>query len=130
MSIKTRKKASDIYRESNYVFAKKVPFEQAFPQIEDLRVEIEESLYGSKKQAARYEKDGLEEYFDCSNILCHGGGISIGGIIRKMVQKNETHFEDIDICVGHEASPKGRRIYRKCMHSFKVVIDIKYRSAM
>jgi len=41
--MKARKKASDIFRETDYAFAKKVPFLEAFPELEDFRIEVRES---------------------------------------------------------------------------------------
>ena len=37
-----RVKASDVFRETNFVFSKKRPFEEAFPEIEDIVIEVEE----------------------------------------------------------------------------------------
>ena len=37
-----RKKASDLFRETTLLFAEKVSFDEAFPEIEDVTVEVEE----------------------------------------------------------------------------------------
>ena len=127
-----RKKASDILRETQYVFSRKVPFREAFPEIKSVRVRTEESgyspsgMYFSKPSVTEYNENSLGEYIDCSNPLCYGGGFSIGQILREMVDKKQTHNETFEPCRGYEGSPKGRRRYRSCVNSWKVTVDIEY----
>ena len=118
-----------MFRESEFVFSKKASFEEAFPEIEDLTVEVEETGHGVGEWNRKriYRKQYLPgEYIDCSNPLCYNGGFSIGSILREMVKKKQTELETSKLCQGHEGSPKGRRIYRKCMNFFKVKVSIKY----
>ena len=125
-----RQKASDVFQESKFVFANKVSFEEAFPEIEDLIVEVEESGQGvSERNCKRtYRKQNLPgEYINCSNPLCYNGGFSIGSILREMIRNRQTELETSELCQGNESSLKGRRIYRKCMNSFKIKVSIKYR---
>jgi hypothetical protein len=126
-----RKKASDVFRDTNYMFSKKVGFDQAFPEIEDLKVVVEQDGHGIREynKTRHYGKD-VVEYIDCSNSLCYNGGFSIGGILRDMVRNRETHREDLALCQGYEGSPKGRRRYRSCINSFQFKIDIKYKDAV
>ena len=127
-----RQKASDVFRESEFVFAQKVSFEEAFPEIEDLTVEVEESGHGVSEwnRKRTYRKQNFPgEYIDCSNPLCYNGGFSIGSILREMVRNRQTELETSKLCQGNEGSPKGRRIYRKCMNFFKIKVSIKYREA-
>ncbi|HPW98276.1 MAG TPA: hypothetical protein PK218_06940 [Flavobacterium sp.] len=125
-----RQKASDVFRESNFVFSKKVGFDVAFPQIEDLTVEVEESRHGvgDWNRKSTYKKQNFPgEYINCSNSLCYNGGFSIGSILREMVRNKQTELETSKLCQGNEGSPKGRRIYRKCMNFFKIKVSIKYK---
>ncbi|AKI97035.1 hypothetical protein [Kosmotoga pacifica] len=127
-----RQKASDVFRESKFLYSKKVSFEEAFPEIEDLTVEVEETGHGVSElnRKRTYRKQYFPgEYIDCSNPLCYNGGFSIGSILREMVKKRQTELETLKLCQGHEGSPKGRRIYRKCMNFFKVKVSIKYKEA-
>ena len=129
MSNNKRQKASDIFRETNYLFAKKSGFDQAFPQIASLSGTVEEDGDGvSNWRRVRHLSKDAGEYFDCSNSLCYNGGFSVGNILRGMVASGTTHKEDTLFCQGHEGSPKGRRRYRDCMNSFRVNVDIKYRA--
>jgi len=126
-----RQKASDVFQEKNFMFSRKVSFDEAFPEIEDLIIEVEESSGvpspgGSKSIYNRQNMPG--EYINCSNSLCYNGGFSIGSILREMVSKKQTELETSKFCQGNEASPKGRRVYRKCWHSFKTKVSIKYRT--
>lgn len=127
-----RKKASDVFNESNYVFAKKVGFDEAFSQIEDIRVEVAES----GRDVEEWNRDSIYtkqhfpgEFINCSNSFCYNGGFSIGSILREMVSKKQTELETRKGCQGNEGSPKGRRIYRKCLNSFKIKVSIKYKEA-
>lgn len=126
--MKERPKASEIYSNTNYVFSKKVEFEKAFPDIEDITVEIEEKgedVYGSNKYM--YKKNNISQFVNCSNSLCYGGGINIGRILRQMTENREIQFNGIKFCQGNETSPKGKKIYRKCVNQFTIKINIKYK---
>lgn len=123
-----RQKASDVFQESNFVFAGKVSFAEAFPQIEDVTVEVEESGEGvTWKGKQQYGKESLNEYINCSNPLCYNGGFSVSRILREMIHNKQTEIETSAICQGNEGSPKGRRIYRKCLNHFKIKVSMKYK---
>ena len=125
--MRERKKAQDIFNETNFVFSSKTTFEKAFPQIKDISVVVTEMGTGVRGNYSRsYNKHYLSEYINCSNSLCYNGGFSIGSIIRDMVYKKEIDKEGSEMCQGNEGSPKGRRIYRKCVNIFKYKIHIDY----
>jgi hypothetical protein len=124
-----RQKASDVFAETNFFLGEKVGFEAAFPQIEDLIVEVEEKGDGvpwDGKQY-RYGKTTGGEYVNCSNPRCYNGGFHLGGIIRSMISQKQTNLETSTICQGQEGSPKGRRIYQECMNYFKIKVSITYK---
>lgn len=124
-----RMKASEVFTNTNYIFSQKVPFEEAFPQIEDVKVEIEEGGHGiySEFRNRFRTKGSLGEYIDCSNPLCYNGGFSIGEILREMVRAKQSDLETSKLCQGYEGSPKGRRRYRRCMNFFKIKVQIKFK---
>ena len=125
-----RQKASDVFLESNLVFGRKVSFDEAFPEIEDLTVEVEESESGISDLGKKYtfrKQDLPCEYIDCRNPLCYKGGFSIGSILHEMVRTKQTNLETSKVCQGNEGSPKGRKIYRSCMNFFKIKVSIKYK---
>ena len=125
-----RLKASDVFRETNYIFAKKVSFDEAFPEIEDLTVEVEEFGHGISGWGQKfiYRKQNFPgECINCSNPLCYNGGFSIGSILREMARNKQTELETEKMCQGYEGSPKGRKRYRDCSNSFKIKISIKYK---
>jgi hypothetical protein len=128
MAVRKRMKASDVFASSNFFLAGKGAFKEAFPQIERLKVEVEESDFGNNPRLSIYSEVNCGEYIDCSNPLCYNGGFGVGQIIRNMVTCGETEYEDDYIpCQGYEGSPKGRRKNSNCLHRFKVKISIKYR---
>ena len=130
MSKNNRLKASDIFKQTEYLFSKKVSFEEAFPEIEDLTVEVEERGKGVREwdRKRTYGKKYLGEYIDCSNSICYNGGFSIGSILREMVKKKKTTEEGSVSCQGYEGSPKGRIRYRSCINFFNYNISIKYKN--
>lgn len=125
-----RQKASDVFRETSYTFAKKVSFDEAFPEIEDFTIEVEESVKGISDlgRKATFRKQNFPgEYMKCSNKYCYKGGFSIVDILREMVSSKQTNLETLKKCQGNEGSPKGKRIYRSCTNFFTVKVLIKYR---
>jgi hypothetical protein len=129
-----RPKASEIFRATQYVFSRKAPFVEAFPEIDRLLVEVEEDGYGVIKSPylsgkSRYTEKTCGEYINCSNRFCYNGGFSIGSILRDMVREHKEDHEDWKICQGYEGSPKGRRHYRSCINNFKIKVHITYKSA-
>ncbi len=128
--VEPREKASDLFRNSEPAFDKKVPFEEAFPTLKDLKVEVQETSRGSEFQRPPgktvYDRTNLPgEYVDCKSRLCYGGGFSLGAILRKMIREKQIHLEDGPICWGQEG---GRKIYRHCMSSWDVKVDLVYKT--
>jgi len=128
MGIQHRKKASEVFRDANFVFSKKVSFDEEFPEIEDVKIVVRQSGRGIRdwNSVSHYGKVG--EYIDCANPLCYRGGFSIGDILRSMVRDRQEHYEGSHFCQGYEGSPKGRRKYGPCMNGFHVTVDITYKS--
>lgn len=128
MGRQDRPKASDIHRNTEYVFSKKASFPEAFPEIEALSGTVELSGHGVREwNRVRYLTNNVGEYMDCVNPVCYGGGFSLGSILRDMVRRKETHREELEICQGYEGSPGGKRRYRSCTTTFRIKIDIKYK---
>ena len=123
-----RKKAQDVFNETNFVFATKTTFEKAFPEIKDISVEVKETGRGTYNgsRTSHYSNSNIGEYVNRSNSMCYNGGFRLGGIIREMVYKKETVREGSAMCQGNEGSPKGRKIYRKCWNDFSYKIQIEY----
>jgi hypothetical protein len=123
-----RKQAQDRLTEGQTIFGppRVSSFSQVFPQIEGLKIVATESghevNYGQNTQTYT---GSVGEYIRCSNHFCNGG-FKIAEVIRQMTKINEPHREDTLICGGSETSPKGRRVYKRCMNSLRVVVDIKY----
>jgi hypothetical protein len=130
MSSRDRQKASDIFKNTDYVFSTKVSFDEAFPMIEDIKVVVEHRGHYGVHEWNRVQHYGknIGEYVECTNSICYNGGFSVGNLVRIMVASKQTHLEKLEFCQGYEGSPKGKRRYRSCTNSFNVTIDIKYKS--
>ena len=126
-----RQKASDVFRESEFVFVSKTDsFDKAFPEIEDVKVEVTESGEGTTQlnRERIYRKQTFPgEYINCHNPMCYNGGFSIGEIIRDMIKNKQAELATYKMCQGYEGSPKGRRRYRSCVNSFDTKVTIKYK---
>lgn len=129
-------KASEVFRNSAPFFSKKVTFSEAFPDIDDIKVEVIETSEPKTDKMLKEEKYQnnkraygklLGEFIDCSNRFCYNGGFSIGDIIRTMVSQKQISKEGSTICQGYEGSAKGRRRYRSCLHCFYYHVEIKYK---
>lgn len=112
------------------MFVTPVPFDEAFPTVEEITVEYKENgymLHPYQKSSGTYTKETLVPKRDCNNISCKQGGFSIESVIRKMVLIKQTKLETAIGCKGHEGSPKGRRRGRDCMNHLELNILIKYK---
>lgn len=124
-----RPKAQDVFNESSSpLWGQKTTFAEAFPEVESCLVEVHES----GQDITEWNKERIEknpgEYINCSNRICYNGGFNIGRKIAELVKKKDTFGEGLAVCQGQEASPQGRRVYRKCMNFFKYKITIKYKT--
>jgi len=132
-----RPSAQDLLNEGNFLFSEKCSFEEAFPQIESIKVEYEalseHALWWGPRdpmESRAYvlvDKKRIGEFLPCPNSKCYGGGFSIGEVIRDMVRNKETAKEGTGHCRGYEGSPKGRKRYRDCRSRFTYKVSIVYR---
>lgn len=125
-----RLKAQDLFERRTPVFGGKGTFEEVYPQIDAITVEVQENDLGrdiSKRTYAKHNFPG--EFINCSNSMCYAGGYHLGSLISSMVREGKTSAEGSAICRGNEGSPKGRRIRRKCLNHFKVNVSIRYKES-
>jgi hypothetical protein len=112
------------------MFVQKVPFDEAYPTIDDITVEFKENgymLHPHQKRSGSFSKENLVPSMPCSNVSCKQGGFSLEPVIRNMVRNKQTTLEETVGCKGHEGSPKGRRRGRDCMNHVELKISIKYK---
>lgn len=125
--IRRRDKASDVFQQTNFLFARKGTFAEAFPTIEHFRADVERSDRDGRRHPEVYTESNVREMVDCSHPLCYGGGFRLVALIRAMVAEQQTDREFFEPCCGYHGSPKGRRNYGSCGESFRVKIHIDYR---
>ena len=99
-------------------------------RVDQITISVKEEGEGvfSNGENIYSNKTSIGEFINCSNPLCYGGGINIGNILRQMVREKQVSFENSEVCRGNEGSPKGKRVYRKCLNLFRVSIKIKYKT--
>lgn len=131
MNIRRRETLNDLQATSRPLFGQRVSFAEAFPELRHVRVQYVEHGDGVGRwnaNADRLMTEGtLRPYLDCSNPLCAHGGFYIEGLIRQMVYSHEAEREFSDMCRGNEGSPKGRRVYGKCLNTFKGTVRLEYK---
>lgn len=131
MSREDREKLTDRINKTEYVFSQKVDsFEKAYPTIASLRVEVTESElgFGGSPRTWTFTERNFRHAVNCSNSLCYGGGVEIGWIIHDMAREKKTDHEEVKMCQGYEGSPKGKRRYRSCVHSFRIKAHVEYKA--
>jgi hypothetical protein len=114
--------------DNDLFFGQRTDFSGAFPMIDEINVEIEESGSGVAEwnKKSHYSKSTLtNEYIRCSNPRCRNGGFSLESIIREMFFTGKLIFETSTLCEGYEGSPKGRIKGKKCINYFKIKVTIK-----
>jgi hypothetical protein len=114
------------------MFGTPVPFDEAYPTVENITVKYRENGYMIRpyfKGLRTYTKEDLAPSTSCNNISCKQGGFSIQSVIREMVREKQTTLNTTIGCKGHEGSPKGRRRGRACMNHAELDITIKYKEA-
>ncbi len=111
------------------IFAQRVPFSEAFPEIQkaSIRVEAEGRGTGYQPKSWTLHAPRISECIDCPNPLCYGGGLWIGHVLHEMYSHRETQRSGGAACEGYEGSPKGRRRYRDCLTTFLYDITIVYK---
>jgi hypothetical protein len=136
MTKQKKSKASDVYHETEHSFASKASFENAFPQIEQLSIEVVEAegtehvdfrAFDKIKHRHIYTKENLPgEFINCRNPDCHEGGLSFSGILLKMIAEKSTKFQGTETCRGYEYQPTDLKSQRACSHQFHFKVKIQY----
>ncbi len=133
--VKRREKATEVWKaKPSWLGKKNATFEQTFPRIKSMRIEIEEEGEGTTTRHG----DGTKKhsfsvpsppgpYIDCSNPLCYNGGLHVGRLLKFMVERGDTELESVESCQGFEGSPKGRKKHGECLNMFKVKIQLEYK---
>ncbi|WP_286355037.1 hypothetical protein [Geothrix oryzae] len=130
MSRETREKLSDIINKTEYVFAQKASsFDQAYPSISKLRIDIIEKDFGHAEPISHrvYTETSFRHAVNCSASICYGGGVELGWILHDMVAGRVTDWSDTKRCEGYEGSPKGKKKYRSCLHMFEIKIHVDFK---
>jgi hypothetical protein len=74
-----------------YVFASRLkPFDEAFPDIDDISVEYSELSLTKTHRTGCWSKGSLMEYVPCGESGCRAGGYAIGSSIHEMRSERTT----------------------------------------
>jgi hypothetical protein len=123
-----RPKAQDRFERSRPRCGAQASLEEAYPDIEDLTLEVEEYAFSPTASRRTYTKQHFPgEFVDCTTRLCSSGGFCVGGMLRQAVRARKAYVEDAILCGGYEGHPKGKGKHRTCSHSFKAKLWIQYK---
>jgi hypothetical protein len=102
-------------------------FEEAFPQIADAVIEVQElgKLPEHSSGKREYQNNEIGESVPCRNPACNKKGISAGWILREMVRNNQTEIEALEVCEGRESMGRGQ--YRDCLNRFVIKATVTYK---
>lgn len=108
-----------------------VSFEEAFPDIEEIKIEGTEGDLGSGGMSGgkfSLNKENINHLPSCSNPLCKdkGYGVKFGDFISEMYKNKETSKEGIISCGGYESMGRGQT--RGCCNQMNIKVKIKYKS--
>lgn len=80
----------DIFKARGATADIRVPFAEAFPEIERVQVDLEETGEGNRGLGLRrFEKRSVREFINCSNQSCAGIGLSLGELLRDMANRRQ-----------------------------------------
>jgi hypothetical protein len=87
--------------------------------------EVKDMYWGGDLRTSVFSRVNVPDHIDCSNSICHGGGISKSLIIRAITDILEGNEKQsiVKKCQGQEGSKKGRVKYRSCFHAFKITVE-------
>jgi len=123
-----RPKASDLDSE-RHLTDSAYSFAAAFPEVSAVEVTVVEDGrgVGGWNRERRYTLvDIPDEYVDCHNPVCYGGGVALGALLRDAARARRTIFEVSCMCRGDEASARGGRRYGLCLNMFHVRMNFVY----
>ena len=97
-------------------------FDEVFPNIEKISVNIEENNIGSSDLLNKtlLTKQNFSEFHSCSNPQCKNGRYNIGNLVRNMVENHHTQLVAQKKCTGTE------KLGRRCWCRAEVSINIEY----
>jgi len=117
----TARARGDIFRK-NAESDEYVRFAEAFPEIAELSVDVDERGEGNEELGLRrFHQGTVREFFNCSNHRCVGRGFRMGDLLRDMTRRRDTR-RDVEVrCQSREESGG------VCANIFRVSVRIAYR---
>ncbi len=111
---------------NNHIFAHTGSFEELYPEVDSIKLEIQEfPIPGWKTAEKTYSmtnKTRISSYIRCTNPLCHKGGFSISTILAQAISRKDTKISADGECGSNEISG------RPCLHYFEVEGEITYKA--
>lgn len=104
-------------------------FEDVFPEIRAMRIEITETRLPFGLNAVRVytTENPPGEHIPCQAHLCCGGGLDLGHLLLRLVRRRTRTLDAVVACKGYKGSPKGHRRYGPCSNSFGLRIVLGFR---
>ena len=116
MSKKNKKLTAPVF------FPKDQTFAEAFPDIADIRIEVNEIGIGVTKSTT-VALSNMRNRVACSNRQCEKGGLDINMLVNLMYGTRQSNKTDKESCHGIET----KNFDRHCMHHFDYNVSITYK---
>ncbi len=116
-----------VWDEPVFMTGEKVTFEEAFPDIEELMVEVRERYGEFIGPKHRFSKKNVKPKMECSNPNCYQSGLDIQSILRELVSVRETDYGSTELCHPLDTEKKGGSGFKRCNHFFEIVVHIEYK---
>ena len=100
-------------------------FEEAFPEIEEIEVDVEETDLVETQRTLHYTIENIRGKVPCTNSQCTNRGVRLDSLISEMKREGDSHGEFTKSCEGVEKF--GQNDHRTCPHNFHVEIDLEFR---
>ena len=110
------------------VFGTEKPFNEVYPNIENLKIEVSIYSLGNKYQSLQnyfFTESNIQRNVPCCNNLCKNGYYDIQKILNTMIHSGLTAHSGSIMCNGYE--PMGRGQKRGCSNLLKYNTIIKYK---
>jgi hypothetical protein len=113
--------------------------EESDKQVPDVELKIEvkdifDSFWPGSSTTKIFNKKNIPEHIDCSNPVCHGGGVSgtsIREVIRDTLKANEKCMTVRKKCSGRDGPSKkkgtnsgGTHSGRSCIRVFEITVTV------
>ena len=112
----------------NLLENEKISLSEAFPEIENLVVTVQQGKYGNfDEPGIRFDEKNFRDFIFCETTLCQNGGLNLSDelslTLKYMLQDSENSKESYASCKGMTRKRSRHDAGTDCSNSFKVTVS-------